>query len=153
MNYWLMKSEPDVFSIDDLARKQISPWDGVRNYQARNYMRDSMRIGDGVLFYHSSCAEPGVVGIARIASAARPDPSQFDPRSEYHDAKATPEQPRWCLVDVAFVRKLRGVIRLERIKQEPALARMPLVQRGSRLSITPVTAAEWNHLLSLEPSP
>lgn len=153
MNYWLMKSEPDVFSIDDLARKQISPWDGVRNYQARNYMRDSMRIGDGVLFYHSSCAEPGVVGIARIASAARPDPSQFDPRSEYHDAKATPEQPRWCLVDVAFVRKLRGVIRLERIKQEPALARMPLVQRGSRLSITPVTAAEWNYLLSLEPSP
>ena len=98
-------------------------------------------------------SEPGVVGIARIASAARPDPSQFDPRSEYHDAKATPEQPRWCLVDVAFVRKLRGVIRLERIKQEPALARMPLVQRGSRLSITPVTAAEWNHLLSLEPSP
>ena len=150
MHYWLMKSEPDAFSIDDLARVGTEPWNGVRNYQARNFMRDGMRPGDGVLFYHSNCAEPGVVGLAEVASEAYPDPTQFDRGSDYYDPKSTPEQPRWLLVDVAFKRKLRRTITLAELKEEPRLEGFALVQRGNRLSVLPVTKAQWQCILSLE---
>ncbi len=150
-HYWLMKTEPDAFSIDDLMRVGTEPWNGVRNYQARNHMRQ-MQVGDGVLFYHSSCAVPGIVGVAKVASAAYPDPTQFDPKSDYYDAKSTREEPRWSLVDVAFERKLRRTIPLEEIKRHTdALGEgFALTQRGSRLSVSPVTAAQWKLLLSLE---
>ncbi len=148
--YWLMKSEPDTFSIDDLARVGTEPWTGVRNYLARNYMRDEMRVGDGVLFYHSSCAEAGVAGLAEVASEAYPDPTQFDCKSDYHDPKSTPEQPRWQLVDVAFTRKLARTITLAELKADPRLDGFALLQRGNRLSILPVTKAQWNRILSLE---
>ena len=150
--YWLMKSEPDAFSIDDLQRVGTEPWNGVRNYQARNFMRDGMKVGDGVLFYHSNAKVPGIAGVARVASAAYPDATQFDPKSDYYDPKATPEQPRWFLVDVAFERKLDRTIALDEIKQhaEALGEAFPLVARGSRLSVFPVTAAQWKLLLSLE---
>ncbi|UWX03805.1 EVE domain-containing protein [Pseudoxanthomonas sp. NC8] len=150
--YWLMKSEPDAFSIDDLQRVGTEPWNGVRNYQARNFMRDGMKVDDGVLFYHSNAKVPGIAGTARVASAAYPDATQFDPASPYHDPKATREQPRWFLVDVAFERKLSRTIALDEIKQHAdALGEaFPLVARGSRLSVFPVTAAQWKLLLSLE---
>ena len=150
--YWLMKSEPTDFSIDDLARVRTEPWTGVCNYQARNFMRDGMKVGDGVLFYHSNAKVPGIVGIARVASTAYPDETQFDPRSDYYDPKATREQPRWFLVDVAFERKLARTIPLDEIKQhaEALGEAFPLVARGSRLSVFPVTAAQWKLLLSLE---
>ena len=143
-SYWLMKSEPGECSIDDAlaAPKQTVPWVGVRNYQARNFMRDGMRLGDGVLFYHSSCAEPGIAGIARVASGVRPDPTQFDAASPYFDAKSKPDAPRWLLLDVQAVRKTR-LINLPELRAEPALADMTLLQRGNRLSITPVSAAHW----------
>ena len=149
--YWLMKSEPDAFSIDDLRKVGTEPWNGVRNYQARNHMRQ-MQVGDGVLFYHSSCAVPGIVGIAKVASTAYPDPTQFDPKSDYFDPKSTREEPRWSLVDVAFERKLKRAIPLEEIKQHTeALGEgFALTQRGSRLSVSPVSAAQWKLLLSLE---
>jgi predicted RNA-binding protein with PUA-like domain len=149
--YWLMKSEPDAFSIDDLKKVGVEPWNGVRNYQARNHMRQ-MQVGDGVLFYHSSCAVPAIVGIAKVASAAYPDPTQFDPKSDYFDAKSTREEPRWSLVDVAFERKLKRAIPLEEIKQhtEALGDGFALTQRGSRLSVSPVSAAQWKLLLSLE---
>lgn len=149
--YWLMKTEPDAFSIDDLARVGMEPWNGVRNYQARNNIR-SMQPGDGVLFYHSSCDVPGIVGAATIASEAYPDPTQFDPKSDYYDPKSTHEEPRWSLVDVAFDRKLQRTIALEEIKQHAdALGdEFALIRRGSRLSVMPVTAAQWKFLLSLE---
>lgn len=142
--YWLMKSEPDECSIDDAlaAPNQTVPWIGVRNYQARNFMRDDMRVGDGVLFYHSSCAEPGIVGIARVASGAKPDPTQFDPDSPYFDAKSQPEAPRWQLVDVQALRKTR-VLGLAEMRSVPELAEMQVLKRGNRLSITPVTPQEW----------
>ena len=150
-HYWLMKSEPDAFSIDDLERIGTEPWNGVRNYQARNHMRQ-MQVGDGVLFYHSSCAVPAIVGVARVASTAYPDPTQFDPKSDYFDAKSTREEPRWSLVDVAFERKLARPIPLEEIKRHAdALGEgFALTQRGSRLSVSPVSAAQWKLLLSLE---
>ncbi len=150
--YWLMKSEPDAFSIDDLQRVGTEPWNGVRNYQARNFMRDGMKVGDGVLFYHSNTQVPGIVGLATVASEAYPDPTQFDPKSDYHDPKATREQPRWLLVDVAFDRKLKRTISLEEIKQhaEELGEGFALIARGNRLSILPVTAAQWKFLLSLE---
>jgi predicted RNA-binding protein with PUA-like domain len=150
--YWLMKSEPDVFSIDDLARVGTEPWTGVRNYQARNFMRDGMQVGDGVLFYHSNATPPGIAGTATVASAAYPDPTQFDPDSEYYDPKATREQPRWHLVDVAFERRLKRTVTLDEIRaQADALGEdFPLIRRGTRLSVLPVTAAQWRHLLSLE---
>ena len=150
--YWLMKSEPDAFSIDDLQRVGTEPWNGVRNYQARNFMRDGMKVDDGVLFYHSNAKVPGVVGVARVASAAYPDETQFDPKSPYYDPKASREQPRWFLVDVAFERKLDRVVALEEIKQHAdALGEgFPLTARGSRLSVFPVSAAQWKLLLSLE---
>ena len=150
-HFWLMKSEPDSFSIDDLEQVGTEPWNGVRNYQARNHMRQ-MQPGDGVLFYHSSCAVPALVGIARVASDPYPDPTQFDPESHYFDAKSTREEPRWSLVDVTFERTLTRVISLEEIKRHvDALGEgFALVQRGSRLSVMPVTASQWNLLLSLE---
>ena len=150
MNHWLMKSEPDAFSIDDLARVKTEPWTGVRNYQARNFMRDGMKPGDGVLFYHSSCAEPGVVGIAEVASDAYPDPTQFDRKSEYYDEKSTREEPRWMLVDVAFKRKLKRTITLAELKDQPRLDGFALLQRGNRLSVLPVTKAQWDAILALE---
>jgi predicted RNA-binding protein with PUA-like domain len=148
--HWLMKSEPDTFSIDDLKKRGREPWDGVRNYQARNYMRDGMRVGDGVFFYHSNCAEPGIVGLAEVASDAYPDPSQFNPKSDYFDPGASRDNPRWMLVDVAFVRKFKRTITLKELQALPALAEMPLVRKGNRLSVLPVTAAEWKTILALE---
>jgi len=145
MQYWLMKSEPEEFGIDDLVREKSTPWFGVRNYQARNFMRDDMKIGDGVLFYHSSCPEPGVAGIAKVSSKAYPDASQFDPESKYYDPKATPESPRWFHVDVKLVRKTR-LVSLAEMREEPKLAGMRLLQRGNRLSITPVTPEEWRFI-------
>ena len=151
MNYWLMKSEPDVFGIDDLERVGVEPWDGVRNYQARNFMRDDMALGDQVLFYHSNCKPPGIVGIAEVASAPYPDPTQFDPDSKYHDPKSDPDHPRWQLVDVRFVRKLKRTIPLDEIKQHAeALDGLPLIRKGNRLSVMPVAAEHWDYLLGLE---
>ncbi|MGN6741288.1 EVE domain-containing protein [Dyella sp.] len=150
ISHWLMKSEPDTFSIDDLKARGNEPWDGVRNYQARNFMRDGMRVGDGVFFYHSNCAEPGIVGLAKVASAAYPDPSQFDPKSDYFDPGASRDNPRWMLVDVAFVRKLKRTITLKELQALPSLAEMALVRKGNRLSVMPVTAAEWKTILGLE---
>jgi predicted RNA-binding protein with PUA-like domain len=150
--YWMMKSEPDAFSIDDLARVGTEPWNGVRNYQARNFMRDGMRVGDGVMLYHSNCKVPGIAGLATVASAAYPDPTQFDAKSHYPDPTATPETPRWFLVDVAFERKLKRLIPLEEIKQHTDVLGegFALTAKGSRLSVFPVTAAQWKLLLSLE---
>ena len=150
--YWMMKSEPDAFSIDDLERVGTEPWNGVRNYQARNFMRDGMRVGDGVMIYHSNTKVPGIAGLATVASAAYPDDTQFDAGSYYFDEKATREQPRWFLVDVAFDRKLKRLIPLEEIRQHTdALGEgFALTARGSRLSVFPVTAAQWKLLLSLE---
>ena len=150
MAYWLMKSEPDEMSIDDVlgARDRTVPWFGVRNYQARNFMRDGMQVGDGVLFYHSSCPQPGIAGLAEVASAAYPDHTQFDPASHYYDAKATQEQPRWQMVDVKAVRKTR-LLPLAELRANPALEDMVLLQKGSRLSITPVTPAQWNTIQAL----
>ena len=147
MAYWLMKSEPSECSIDDLVRLGHVPWFGVRNYQARNFMRDSMQVGDGVLFYHSSCPEPGIAGLAKVASAPYPDPSQFDTKSPHFDAKSTAENPRWSLVDVALVRKTR-LLSLAEMRSEPRLAGMQVLARGNRLSITPVASAEWRLLQS-----
>jgi predicted RNA-binding protein with PUA-like domain len=150
MAYWLMKSEPDEFSIDDLVRapKQTTPWFGVRNYLARNYMRDAMRVGDGVLFYHSSCPEPGIAGLARVSSTPYPDETQFDPKGKYFDPKATRENPRWMLVDVTLERKTR-LLALPEMRVQKPLAGMVTLQRGNRLSITPVTPAEWKHVAKL----
>ena len=150
MNYWLMKTEPDEFSIDDLKRKKSEPWSGVRNYQARNYMRDGMRKGDGVLFYHSSCDVPGVAGIAEVATAAYPDPTQFDPQSDYFDAGSKRDEPRWVLVDVKYRRKLKRTITLAELKGRKELKDMVLLRPGNRLSVSPVTKAEWEHILELE---
>jgi predicted RNA-binding protein with PUA-like domain len=142
--HWLMKSEPDEFSIEDLARapKKSTPWFGVRNYQARNYMRDHMRVGDDVLFYHSSCEVPGIYGLAKVASAPYPDASQFDRKSPYHDPKSKKDEPRWVLVDVKLAKKTRPMP-LDEMRGYPELAGMLTLKRGNRLSITPVTDAEW----------
>jgi predicted RNA-binding protein with PUA-like domain len=147
MHYWLMKSEPEEASIDDLARAPDAtlPWTGVRNYQARNFMRDSMQVGDGVLFYHSSCAQPGIAGIAKVASTAYPDPTQFTSDSPYFDPKASPESPRWILVDVSFVRKT-PLISIATLREHPQLEAMRVLAKGNRLSITPVSAQEWRFI-------
>ena len=144
MRYWLMKSEPDEFSIDDLAKapKQTTPWFGVRNYQARNYMRDEMRVGDRAFFYHSSCPEPGVAGIVEISRLAYPDATQFDPKSPYYDAKSTRAEPRWVNVDVKLVQKTR-LVSVPVLRATPGLEGMVTLRRGNRLSITPVMPAEW----------
>ncbi|MBK5965928.1 EVE domain-containing protein [Thiocystis minor] len=154
MNYWLFKSEPETFGIDDLASRpdQTEPWDGVRNYQARNMLRDQMRIGDRILFYHSNCEVPGVVGIAEASSAPRPDPSAFDPEAKYFDPKSRLEQPRWYLVDVRYVRHLKRTIPLAQLKEyaQGELDGMPLVRKGNRLSIMPVSPEQWRFILGLE---
>jgi len=149
MPYWLMKSEPEEASIDDLVRApgQTLPWTGVRNYQARNFMRDAMAVGDGVLFYHSSCPQPGVAGLAEIASGTSPDPTQFDPHSPYFDPKSQAEQPRWLQLEVRLRRKTR-LLPLAEMRTAPELASMRVLQRGNRLSITPVTPAEWQAVLA-----
>ncbi|HEY8023077.1 MAG TPA: EVE domain-containing protein [Burkholderiaceae bacterium] len=148
--YWLMKSEPAEISIDDLlnARSQTIPWFGVRNYQARNYMRDLMKVGDGVLFYHSSCAEPGIAGLAEVASTPYPDHTQFEAKSKYFDPKATQETPRWMMVDVRGTQKTR-LLALAELREIPELADMTILKRGNRLSITPVTADEWRCITKL----
>ena len=151
MRYWLMKSEPDAFSIDDLKKVQKEPWSGVRNYQARNFMWKDMKTGDGVLFYHSNTKIPGIAGLAKVASASYPDPTQFDPESDYWDPKATPEKPRWFLVDVSFERKFKQVISLESLKADAGrLGDFTLLNRGTRLSVLPVTKAQWQTILKLE---
>lgn len=147
MNYWLMKSEPDVFSIQDLKKKKKTDWDGVRNYQARNYMRDQMKKGDLVFFYHSNAEPSGVAGIARVCEESHPDESQFDKKSEYFDPKATREKPIWFLVSVEFVEEF-PVIPLEVLKADKELSSLPLVQKGTRLSVMPLTEKHWNRILS-----
>jgi predicted RNA-binding protein with PUA-like domain len=150
MRYWLMKSEPNEFSIDDLdaAPQQTTPWFGVRNFQARNFMRNEMQLGDGVLFYHSSCPEPGIVGLAEVSKLAYPDASQFDPNSDYYDATSRREKPKWYNVDVKFVKKTRllGLAEMRTYKQ---LENMRVLKRGNRLSITPVDPEEWKFILGL----
>ncbi len=150
MTYWLMKSEPDDYSIDDLERDGREPWDGIRNYQARNMMRDDMKIGDEVFFYHSNCKEPGIVGIMKVASEPYPDPTQFDPEAKYYDPKSPEDNPRWCLVDVEFVRKLGRKITLAEIKATNGLDGLILTRKGNRLSIMPVEKDHWDTLLGLE---
>ena len=149
MQYWLMKSEPDEVSIDDVmaAPERTVPWFGVRNYQARNFMRDGMQVGDGVLFYHSSCPQPGIAGLAEVVSVAYPDASQFEAGGKYFDPKATQEQPRWISVDVRGTRKTR-LLPLAELRQIPELEDMLLLKKGSRLSITPVTPAQWNVIVA-----
>ena len=150
MNYWLMKSEPDEVSVDDAlaAPEATVPWTGVRNYQARNFMRDRMRVGDGVLFYHSSCAEPGIVGVARVASAPYPDATQFDPKSPYHDPAAKPEAPRWLLVDVQVLHRTRNLT-LPELRADPQLQDLVVLRKGNRLSIMPVEPQHWRHILEV----
>lgn len=153
MNYWLLKSEPESFSIDDLknAPGKRSHWDGVRNYQARNYMRDGMNKGDLAFFYHSNCDVPGIAGIAEIASSAYPDHTAFDPKDHHFDPKSDPANPRWVMVDVRFKRKLRRVITLAELQQhQAALAGFALIRRGNRLSVLPVSKAHWDYILLLE---
>ena len=153
MACWLMKSEPDTFSIDDLQRRprRTEPWNGVRNYQARNFMRDDMEIGDHAFFYHSNCEEPGIVGLMRISSRAYPDPTQFDRKSDYYDPKSSQEEPRWYLVDVTFERRLRRAITLAELRQHSHdLTGFALLNRGNRLSIVPVSPEHWNYILALE---
>ena len=142
MNYWLFKSEPTTYGIDHLAKDKVTAWTGVRNYQARNFMRDGMRVGDGVLFYHSSCPEPGIAGLAEVASKAYVDPTQFDRKSPYYDAKSKREAPRWHCVDVRATKKTR-LLPIAELHAQPGLKKMVTLRPGNRLSITPVTAAEW----------
>jgi predicted RNA-binding protein with PUA-like domain len=152
MNYWLMKSEPGEFGIDDLQLRpnQTEHWDGVRNYQARNMLRDGMKTGDLVLFYHSNCASPGIVGIARIVREAYPDHTAFEPGNPHFDPASKPDNPRWFMVDVQFVRKLKRTIALAELKERPELAGLALVRRGNRLSVMPVDEKMWGFILSLE---
>ncbi len=149
MQYWLMKSEPGEFSIDDLARVGVEPWDGVRNYQARNFMRDEMAVGDRAFFYHSSCKTPAIVGTMEIASEAYADATAFDPENSHYDPKSDPENPTWMLVDVAFLGKLEKPVTLTQLRREPALADMRLLQRGNRLSVMPVEQRHWQHILEM----
>lgn len=151
MNYWLLKSEPDTFSIDDLATKpkQTDSWEGVRNFQARNMLRDDMKINDHAFFYHSSCAQPAIVGIVKIIRAGYPDPTQFEAHSKYRDKKSTEEKPIWYTVDVQLLKKLKQPITLEQIKKNPLLATMQLVRRGNRLSVMPITLREWQTILGM----
>ncbi len=149
MKYWMMKSEPDVFSIDDLQKKGVEPWNGVRNYQARNFMRE-MKLGDKVLFYHSNAKEIGVVGVMEVSKEAYPDPTQFIAKSEYYDPASKKEDPRWSLVEVKFVEKFPRIVSLEMMKQTPALEGLLLLRKGSRLSVTPVDAAHYKIIVGLK---
>ena len=146
--YWLMKSEPECISIDDLHRapQQTIPWDGIRNYQARNFIRDDMSIGDQILFYHSNCTPPGIIGIAEVSSKPYPDFTAFNPESEHYDSKSDPENPRWFMVDIRFKEKFKRLIPLQELKRYPELEKMPLVRKGNRLSISPVSQEEWNFI-------
>ncbi|CAG1022913.1 EVE domain-containing protein [Methylomonas sp. LL1] len=152
MNYWLMKSEPDAFGIDDLEQRpgQTEHWDGVRNYQARNMMRDEMKVGDQVFFYHSNCEQPGIVGIAQVSKESYADFTAFDPDDKHFDPKSNPDKPTWFMVDVQFVRKLKRTISLRELKQKSELADLALVRRGNRLSIMPVSQQQWQFILGLE---
>lgn len=152
MNYWLMKSEPEESSIDDLkkAPRQTESWDGVRNYQARNMLRDEMKKGDLAFFYHSSCETPGVAGIMEIVTEGYPDPTAFDPKHKYYDPKSKPDKPVWYLVDIKFKRKLKQIIPLTELRDKKSLQNMKLLQKGNRLSVMPVTKKEWDYILSLE---
>jgi predicted RNA-binding protein with PUA-like domain len=152
MRYWLMKSEPDVFSIDDLKRmpNRTDKWEGVRNYQARNMMRDDMQPGDLAFFYHSNCKEPGIVGIMKIVRGGYPDHTAFDPDAKYYDPKSDPDNPRWYMVDVRYVRKLKRNITLSELRTHTGLSELPLLRRGNRLSVMPVDARQWDYILGLE---
>ncbi len=149
MKYWLMKSEPEEVSVDDAlaAPHSTVPWTGVRNYQSRNFMRDGMQVGDGVLFYHSSCAVPGIYGVARVASSPYPDPTQFDRKSPYYDAASKPQEPRWTMVDVQVLRKVEPPLTLTQMRGQPELADMLVLRKGNRLSITPVEPRHWKAIL------
>lgn len=151
MQYWLMKSEPETFSIDDLIKqpKKTFHWEGIRNYQARNFMRDHMQVGDLAFFYHSNCTPPGIVGVMEIVKAAYPDYFAWDKQSKYFDPKSTPENPRWIMVDVCFVEKFKKMITLDELKQQQKLSHMRVLQRGNRLSITPVSETEWKYIMNL----
>lgn len=151
MNYWLMKSEPESFNIDDLRQRpdKTEAWDGVRNYQARNMMRDGMKIGDLAFFYHSNCKTPGIAGIVKVVSESYPDPTAFNPKSKYYDPTSTPDKPRWYLVDVKFVKKFKHLIPLEQLRKTHGLETMLILRKGNRLSITPVTETEWEKVLEL----
>ncbi|GAA5480964.1 EVE domain-containing protein [Haloferula sargassicola] len=149
MRYWLIKSEPDVFGIDDLERVGREPWNGIRNYQARNFMRDDMEVGDLALFYHSNAKPPGVVGIARVVSEPYPDDLQFDEKSDYHDPKSNPDDPRWLMVDFEFVKKFPGMVSLDQLKAEKVLDGMLVTKRGTRLSITPVEPKHFKKVCSM----
>ncbi|MGD8121651.1 EVE domain-containing protein [Vibrio sp. TRT 2004] len=153
MAYWLFKTEPDTFSIDTLRTQKVSCWEGVRNYQARNMMRDQIKMGDLVLIYHSSCKKVGVAGIAKVVKEAYPDHFSFDPESDYYDPKSTPDSPRWVMVDIEFVRKTERLIPLSVMKAMPELENMPLVKKGNRLSIMPVSEQEWSAILDKEKLP
>jgi predicted RNA-binding protein with PUA-like domain len=152
VNYWLLKSEPDCFGIADLKARprQTEKWDGVRNYQARNFLRDSIQRGDLAFFYHSSCAEPGIAGIVEVVRAGYPDPTAMDPEAEHYDQKSTPANPIWYVVDVRLKREFRSPVTLARLRNTPELAKMPLLARGTRLSVLPVTKREWDTILKLE---
>jgi predicted RNA-binding protein with PUA-like domain len=154
MNYWLMKSEPSVFSIDDLKSmpQRTEHWDGVRNYQARNMMRDQMKVGDQAFFYHSNCKVPGIAGLMEVVRNGYPDHTAFDPGGEYFDEKSDPDNPRWFMVDVKYIRHTQRVIPLSELKSHPQLENMPLVRKGNRLSIMPVSKKEWEFILSIEES-
>ncbi len=149
MRHWLIKSEPDVFSIDDLARVKREPWNGVRNYQARNFMWKEMKPGDLALFYHSNATPSGIAGIAKVVGAPYPDPSQFDPKSEYHDPKSTMDNPRWWLVDFAFVKRFKQLLPLQALKEDPILREMMVCQKGTRLSINPVDPEHYQRACKL----
>ncbi len=149
VRYWLVKSEPDVYSIDDLERDGSTHWDGVRNYQARNFMRDDMKAGDRVLFYHSNAKPPGVAGLARVSRDGYPDHTAFDPSGKYHDPKSDPDNPRWMMVDIAFEAKLPRLVPLAELRANPALQAMPVVQRAQRLSVQPVVEAQFFEVLRM----
>jgi len=152
MNYWLLKSEPNAFSINDLKKMpdQTEHWDGVRNYQARNLLRDQLQVGDRAFFYHSNCETPGIVGIVEVVRAGYPDHTAFDPHSNHFDPKSDPAKPRWFMVDVKYVRHTRRLMPLAELKQHPELENMPLLQKGNRLSVSPVTEQQWHYILCLE---
>jgi len=147
MNYWLMKSEPDCFSFDDLQKAGVEPWDGVRNYQARNMLRDEVQVGDGVLFYHSNCKEPAIVGIAEVVRNGYPDPTAFDPREKHFDPRSNPANPRWYQVDVKYVRHLKQALSRDDLRRHPVLSKMGVLKKGNRLSVMPVTAEQWQAIV------
>jgi|TARA_B100001094_G_C17968525_1_gene689099 predicted RNA-binding protein with PUA-like domain len=150
MQYWLMKSEPETYSIDDLKDFQTDHWDGIRNYQVRNFFRDKIKIGDKAFFYHSNCKEPGIVGLMEIASDAYPDHTAFKPGEKYFDAKSDPENPRWLMIDVKYIRHTKRNITLSELREQKKLEDMRLLQRGNRLSVIPMTKKEWDYILGLE---